>query len=152
MESSEIKVLIEKYWQCETTVKEEKNLREFFSQTVIPPDLQPLRSYFDWQNIQAGISMDSSKRQPAETKTIRKYFYPALQVAASILILLVCGIGVYTQITENKRIEQSYNDTYTNPEDAMRKARETLGKVSLSILQSQELVLGTEVNTDSISD
>ena len=152
MESSEIKVIIEKYWQCETTVEEEKIIRDFFTQTVVPADLQPLCSYFTWQNIQATLSMDSGKRQHTAAKSIRKYFYPVLQIAASILILLVCSIGIYTQITENKQIEQSYTDTYTDPEEAMREAREALGKVSLSILQSQEFVLRTEINTDSISD
>ena len=152
MESREIKLLIEKYWQCETTVEEEKIIRAFFAQPVIPSDLQPLRSYFAWQNLQATISMNSEKQRHTEPKSIRKYFYPALQIAASILILLVCGIGIYTQITENRQIEQNYTDTYTDPADAMREAREALGKVSLSILQSQEFVIGTEVNTDSISE
>lgn len=152
MGSREIKLLIEKYWQCETTVEEEKIIRDFFNQTVIPPDLQHLRSYFVWQNLQATLSMDSGKRRHSVTKTIRKYFYPALQIAASILILLVCSIGIYTQISDNKQCEQNYTDTFTDPEDAMREARETLGKVSLSILQSQEFVLGTGVNTDSISE
>ncbi len=152
MESSEIKLLIEKYWKCETTVEEEKNIRDFFTQSAVPAELQPLHSYFAWQKAQAAISMQSDNQQPVAAKSIRKYFYPALQIAASILILLVCGIGIYTQTTENQKIEQSYSDTYTNPEDAMREAREALGKVSLSILQSQELVLRTEVNSDSITE
>jgi len=42
----EINTLLEKYWECATTIEEERELRRFFSTAVIPPDLLPYKTWF----------------------------------------------------------------------------------------------------------
>ena len=46
MEQTRIAALLEKYWQAETTVEEEKQLAEYFSQPTIPAEWEPLRHVF----------------------------------------------------------------------------------------------------------
>lgn len=46
MNYSDINKLLDKYWECGTTVEEERQLREFFSTAIVPPDLLPYKSWF----------------------------------------------------------------------------------------------------------
>ena len=41
-----INKLLDKYWECATSVEEERELRRFFSSAVIPPDLLPYKAWF----------------------------------------------------------------------------------------------------------
>ena len=46
MDYKYIEQLLERYWQCETTVAEERILREFFSQDDVPAALSAYRDLF----------------------------------------------------------------------------------------------------------
>jgi len=55
MEQVRIRALLEKYWQAETSVEEERVLAEFFRQPEIPVDLEPVRGMFEWREEEAGL-------------------------------------------------------------------------------------------------
>lgn len=46
MEYQYINKLLDKYWECGTTVEEERELRKFFAAAIVPPDLLPYKSWF----------------------------------------------------------------------------------------------------------
>lgn len=46
MDCTHIYSLLDKYWECGTTVEEERELRRFFSGSIVPPDLLPYKSWF----------------------------------------------------------------------------------------------------------
>ncbi|NBP71134.1 MAG: hypothetical protein EBU52_20645, partial [Cytophagia bacterium] len=46
MDSKKIEQLLAKYWECETTLDEEKTLREFFNQPEVPAHLNESASLF----------------------------------------------------------------------------------------------------------
>lgn len=46
MDYSRIKILLEKYWECATTIEEERELRHFFSAELLPPELSPYKAWF----------------------------------------------------------------------------------------------------------
>lgn len=46
MDYAHISRLLDKYWECGTTVEEERELRCFFSGSIVPPDLLPYKSWF----------------------------------------------------------------------------------------------------------
>ena len=46
MDYQRINKLLDKYWECATSVEEERELRRFFSSAVIPPDLLPYKAWF----------------------------------------------------------------------------------------------------------
>ncbi len=52
MDSSEIKQLLEKYWNCETSLAEEQQLKEYFRSNTVPESLKEtseLFRYFETQ-------------------------------------------------------------------------------------------------------
>ncbi len=46
MDYQRINKLLDKYWECATSVEEERELRQFFSSAVVPPDLLPYKAWF----------------------------------------------------------------------------------------------------------
>lgn len=46
MDYDRIKILLEKYWECATTIDEERELRHFFSSDTLPPELRPYKAWF----------------------------------------------------------------------------------------------------------
>jgi hypothetical protein len=55
MEQAKIRALLEKYWQAETSVEEERALAEYFRQPEIPADLEPVRGVFAWREEEAEL-------------------------------------------------------------------------------------------------
>ena len=52
MDYKYIEQLLERYWQCETTLEEEGILRTFFGQKDIPAELRPYQALFAPQQVQ----------------------------------------------------------------------------------------------------
>jgi hypothetical protein len=55
MEQDEIKILLEKYWQAETTLEEEQRLADYFRQAETGPDLEVMRALFGWREEEAQL-------------------------------------------------------------------------------------------------
>jgi len=133
MEKQEIKQLLERYWQCETSLEEEQILLAFFSGEDLPEDLNIYQALFTRTHKQLAIKAEGNLLTRIN-KPLKQQFYPALKVAASILILLTVGIGFVTHIQQEKQIDKMFSDTYTDPEDAVKETEQVVAKVS-SVLQ-----------------
>lgn len=46
MDCDRIYMLLNKYWGCSTTIDEERELRHFFTNNEIPPELRPYKVWF----------------------------------------------------------------------------------------------------------
>jgi hypothetical protein len=68
MDYKYIEQLLERYWNCETSVEEEQILRIFFQQKELPAHLRRYRSLFTYQEEAAGMKLgdDFDKRVLAE--------------------------------------------------------------------------------------
>ena len=133
MNEENIKQLLEKYWQCNTTPEEEQLLQEFFSGESISKELLPYKSLFVWKAIQQEKKADKKLMKLPE-KTVFRHFYPVLRIAAVILVIFTLAIGVNTHYQQEKFMNKVFSDTFTNPEDAVKETGEVLAKVS-SLLQ-----------------
>jgi len=133
MNEENIKQLLEKYWQCNTTPEEEQLLQEFFSGESISEELLPYKSLFVWKAIQQDKKADKKLMKLPE-KTVFRHFYPVLRIAAVILVIFTLAIGVNTHYQQEKFMNKVFSDTFTNPEDAVKETGEVLAKVS-SLLQ-----------------
>ena len=56
MEQPMIAALLEKYWRAETTIEEEKQLAEYFTQPDIPAQWEPLRNVFAYFEEEAKVT------------------------------------------------------------------------------------------------
>lgn len=107
--------LLEKYWEGDTTLQEEKQLKDFFNHAKVPTELkeyQPLFQYFEYES-QLKLDNDFEDRLMAQldnnTATIvplltRNSTYVMLRrIAAIALLIFSIGYGVtYYQSNASK--------------------------------------------------
>ncbi len=107
MDYNYIKQLLQRYWECQTTLEEEAILRAFFSQKDIPADLLPyaniflaeeqmkaeahLDKEFDAQVLQA-VGLQPSVQAKRISWTLR--LRPLYKAAAIIAIFLTIGMAI----------------------------------------------------------
>ena len=102
MDYKYIEQLLERYWQCETSLEEESELRAFFSKGEIPAHLLQYRDLFVYQQVQlvVGLGEDFDARILAEVEptvvkakrlTLIGRFIPLFKAAAVIAIILSLG-------------------------------------------------------------
>lgn len=151
MNSEYIHTLLNKYWRCETSAREEQELRDFFSGTEVPRELVryvPLFAYLNEErSITPGSDFDDRlkaaiKKSEREQQYITiRIFAPVLRIAASLLLVLGLGISVYF-------ISKQYNkpyfaETYHDPNAAIKDATYALIKVSNALQSSEEASMQT---------
>ena len=97
-----IEQLLERYWQCETSVQEEAQLRSFSSQEDVPAHLLRYKELFAYQQIQkeVGLGDDFDARIMAQVEvpvvkarrmTLVGRFVPLFKAAAVIALVLSLG-------------------------------------------------------------
>jgi hypothetical protein len=129
MELNRIENIIEKYFQGETTIAEEKELKEYFSSPDVAQHLEqykPMFGYFSQvkeQKSMQEIPLQSKKRNVAW-----------LSIAASVVVLL--GIGTFMYVSEKNTspvVAQSELGTYDNPEEALAATQKALAMLSNNV-------------------
>jgi hypothetical protein len=126
MEFNKIEVLLEKYFEGETSIAEEVELKNYFSSPNVAPHLeqyQPLFGYFSIakeQKYTQQIPLHSIKRKVAW-----------LSIAASVVIML--GIGSYVYFNANVAKENNELGSYDDPEEALAATQKALAMLSNNV-------------------
>ena len=118
-----IENLLEKYFDAETTIVEEKELKDYFASSDVAPPLEQYKPIF-------GYAVQAKKEQftatiPLNTKKRKSVVW--LSVAASVAILL--GVGLFTFNHYNQPKSEDYG-TYDDPEVAFRETQKALAMIS----------------------
>ncbi len=132
--------LLEKYWNCETSPEEEQILQEWFAGNDVPEDLQKYSKNFlalnNFQKIEAPTSV--SRKVLGHLPSIK--FYPVFKIAASILIIISAGTGVYTHYQQEAFLKEVFSETYSDPQDAIKETQAVLDKVSSTLLKAKDSI------------
>ena len=102
MDSKYIEQLLERYWQCETSLEEEACLRAFFSGNDVPGHLLRYKDLFVYQQLQQEVHLgeDFDARVLAEVEvpvvkakrmTLTARFMPLFKAAAMMILLFTLG-------------------------------------------------------------
>lgn len=104
MDSEHIEQLLQRYWRCETSIDEERQLREYFnSGQEILDNLKPYRSLFELQELMADATLgddfdrkmlskiDAPKVVKARRQSLRVRLMPMFKAAAAIAVVLLMG-------------------------------------------------------------
>lgn len=141
-----IRTLLDKYWECQTSVEEEKTLQDFFSGDAIPEDLEsyiPIfayRSEAQQQGVSDGFEAQLSEKLDALKTEDKKYvtiriFLPALRVAASIALIIGIGFAIYKTATNS---DPYFAETYNDPKAAIEDATFALDKLAEALKKGEE--------------
>lgn len=119
MNSQQIEKLLEKYFNGDTSLDEEKQLREFFAKENIPKHLLSLKAQFEYfsEEKKKNVLDDFFEKKVLETiddertfsikRKRRNYIYIISGVAAGILIIVSLFIQ-FNSVT--KKFENTFND------------------------------------------
>ncbi|MCV9934202.1 hypothetical protein OIU80_18115 [Flavobacterium sp. LS1R47] len=130
MESDRIEIILEKYFQGESTIAEENELKNYFSSLNVAQHLEqykPIFGYFSQvkeQRLTQEIPLQTKKRNVAW-----------LSIAASAVLLLGIGSYFYLNNTNNTTpvVAKSELGTYDSPEEALAATQKALAMVSHNV-------------------
>ena len=129
MELDRIEKLIDKYFEGETSIAEEKELKNYFSSSDVAQHLEQYKSVFGYfsqaqsQQFNATIPLKAKKRTNVAW----------LSIAASVVILLGIGTFMYTKTNDKPSSQLSDLGTYDDPEVALAETQKALTLVSEKI-------------------
>ncbi|MFH1319538.1 MAG: hypothetical protein ABII90_02640 [Bacteroidota bacterium] len=141
MDLQAIEHLLEKYYNGETSLEEEQQLRDYFNTHEVPDHLKHEQAQFKYYKtaIQEKITnaefegnvLQAIKQSPAKGKIrqIKHYIYYPAAIAASVALLVGIYFRVYDSSTINSPIAEMKN-TYDDPERAYFETKKALLMVS----------------------
>lgn len=117
MDAHKIKILLERFYDGQTTEEEENILRNYFDSDEVASELETEKAFFNQLPMTDGLEQRLSnhidelakKEKPARQTSIRWI----AGIAASMLLLISAGLYFGTN-----RPDPFYQDTYDTPEEA----------------------------------
>lgn len=132
MELNKIENILEKYFQGETTIAEENQLKEYFSSSNVAQHLEqykPMFGYFSQVKQQK-----STQETPLPKSQNKKQNVAWLSIAAAAVVLL--SIGTYFYVSEKNTapvVAQTELGTYDDPEEALEATQKALALLSSNV-------------------
>lgn len=141
MDSKEIGQLLEKYWNCETSLEEEQTLRNYFNGPDVPGQLKEtaeLFKFFEGERLRAldgnfdDNVMRTVKKSERKMKVVSMVrWVQVARIAAGVLVVVVAGYFVRNEIIESKEQAQVV-DTFSDPKEALEETKKALMLISKS--------------------
>lgn len=148
MDSKEIGQLLEKYWNCETSLEDEQILRSYFSGPNVPDQLKDAADLFRFFESERKRALDenfdhsmmrSVKKTERTTKVISMVrWVQVARIAAGVLVMVAAGYFVRNEIMKSKDQVQALEDTFTDPKDALEETKKALMMISRSFGKAKE--------------
>ena len=139
MDSDNIEQLLEKYWNCETSLEEEQQLHNFFRGGSIPESMKDTAELFRFFETEKNKSLKENF-EPTVTKQLRQRqggkiismvsFANIARIAAGILVVVVATYFIRQEV--RKAYPQEAQDTYTDPQMAFEETKKALLMISNS--------------------
>jgi hypothetical protein len=136
MELKLVEQLLEQYFQGETTIVEEKQLKAYFSSNDVAPHLAKYQELFGYFETQKGTQFEQKlPLQPRKQSTVKW-----MGIAASFVVLF--GLASFYFSTPEPK--QDDLGTYDNPEEAFAASQKALLMVSEQVNIGMESVVYLE--------
>ncbi len=126
MELSKIEILLEKYFQGETSIAEEKELRSYFSNQNVAPHLEQYRAMFGF--FTQAKQQEFTKEIPLKTKKSKIMW---LSIAATIVVML--GLSTFYMLNDDEIHVNGELGTYDSPEVAFIETQKALALISSNV-------------------
>lgn len=151
MDYKYIEQLLERYWQCETSLQEEEILRAFFAQEDVPVWLAKYKAFFTSNSLKQNTDVlgdefdvrmmeliDGPTPVKARTISMTQRLMPLFKVAAVVAILLTLGNAAQTP----------WDRGWDDPREAYAKhQQELLDSVNMEPMQAENIIDTVQVIT-----
>jgi hypothetical protein len=146
MDSNKIEALLARYWECETSLEEENELREYFSQPDIPLQFREAAALFTYFGEQRNKQVkdptfERTVVEVIQTTTPKKsmvvrMLYNVSKIAAGLIVVVVATYYIRSEI--RKTTPQEMVDTYSDPKLAFEETKKALMMISKSFGHVEE--------------
>jgi hypothetical protein len=143
MDSKMLEQLLEKYWSCETSLEEEKQLRDFFKGAV-PESLKDAADLFRFfeaekakslnENFEGTVTKELRQRRGGKIVSMVNFSNIA-RIAAGILVVVAATYFIRQEV--RKSYPKELQDTYTDPQIAFEETKKALMMISNSFGKAQ---------------
>jgi hypothetical protein len=145
MDSKNLEQLLEKYWKCETSLEEEKLLRDYFSGNEVSESLKDtavLFKYFEAERLRTTseeveqyVTKEIKKRQGGKIISMLSIHRMA-RIAAGVLVVVAATYFVRQEI--RKSYPPEIEGTITDPELALEETKKALMMISRGFGKARE--------------
>ena len=144
MDLNKIDALLERYWNDETSLEEEEQLRDYFRRDGVPEAYRETANLFRYFDTQKKKSVDDAgfdaavlekTGMPKRGKMIR-LVYNAMRIAAGVAVLMMAVWFVRREVRETTPPE--IVDTYDDPRLALEETKKALLMISKSFGRAEE--------------
>ena len=138
MDSKEINELLARYWNCETSLSEEQQLRDYFKSDDVPIELKETASLFRYfeenkKKSLPDISFDKHVLEavkPAPAGRVRRLLYNSMRIAAGLVVVMMAIWFIRNEVRQSTPPE--IVDTYDDPKLAFEETKKALMMISKS--------------------
>ncbi len=127
--------LLEKYWEAETSLEDEKELRRLIKDAQASEELEEVNALFDHFDTESTIGLDESfdesilemisEEKATKVISISGYFKQYASIAAAVIVMVVSGY----MFVQNQN-QYASEDTFDTPEEAYAELKRQLLVVS----------------------
>lgn len=144
MKSERIHTLLDKYWNCDTSLQEEDELRAYFSDDDMPEEFKQYAPLFSFIREEQSVTLsdsfeerfsDALRTQQRDHYVTIRIFRPLLRVAVSVMLVIGVGVSIFLIAKQNNR--PHFVETYEDPNAAMQQATYALEKLSHALRKSE---------------
>lgn len=144
MDSKQLEQLLEKYWNCETSLEEEKTLRDYFNSSEVPQHLKETSDLFRFfeNERQRSLGDDFDKqvitsvkktKSPAKVISMVRWVQVA-RIAAGLLVVVAASYFVRHEMIKRNEVP----DTFSDPKLALEETKKALMMISKSFGKAKE--------------
>ena len=147
MDSKEIGQLLEKYWNCETSLEDEQILRSYFSGPDVPDQMKDAAELFRFFESERKRSLDgafdhafmrSVKKTERTAKVVSMVrWVQVARIAAGVLVMVAATYFVRNEVMKSKE-QADVVDTFSDPKDALEETKKALMLISKSFGKAKE--------------
>lgn len=131
-----IRLLLKKYWNAETSLDEETMLKRYFAENPSGPEA----IYFRLLKNERVISVPPNSQMETPVRKMRT-FIPTLRYAATIAVIILAGFllfSIFKNQPHQTRADLVFQDSFEDPEKAYAEAKEALLLVAAKIQTTQK--------------
>lgn len=129
MELKQIEILINKYFEGQTSISEEKQLKAYFLSENVAPHLEQYKNLFDYYQKEKEVEFSAALPLPPRKRNYAKW----IGVAASFTLLFVVLFFF------NKKDNEDLG-TFSSPEEAFVETQKALQMVAVEVNKGKESI------------
>jgi hypothetical protein len=139
MDSKHIELLLAKYWKCETSLEEEKELRDYFKGTGIPDSMNETANLFRFFEEEKNKSLSESFDQVVTKQVQQRHggkiinmisWVQMARIAAGVAVVVAATYFIRQEVRKADPVETALVDTYSDPQIAFEETKKALMMIS----------------------